>query len=152
MGLVVPAARQWRARFEAEGLAKFGEVRKGRGRKPEIPQAKVDEIVRLALCSKPEGHTHWSCQTTSKATGVSAATVQRVWHARGLKPHLVETFKLSNDEALRREEHRRREGLLDPPDKAIVLCLDEKSQNPGLQTAPSRPCRDEEGQGGHRDP
>ncbi len=76
----------WRSRFAEEGLAKLGRVRPGRGRKPQIPAEKIDEIVRLTQESKPEGETHWSCRT-----------VQRVWSARGLKPHLVRTFKLSND-------------------------------------------------------
>jgi transposase len=97
VGVSVVTVREWRRRFEAEGLAKFGQVRKGRGRKPEIAQDKVDEIVRLTQGSKPDGQTHWSCRSMAKATGVSAATVQRVWHSRGLKPHLVETFKLSTD-------------------------------------------------------
>ena len=97
VGVSPSSVVSWRARFAPEGLAKFGEVRTGAWAKPQIPQEKVDEIVRLTQESKPEGQTHWSCRTMAKATGVSAATVQRVWHARGLKPHLVETFKLSND-------------------------------------------------------
>ena len=87
----------WRARFTEQGLAKLGQVRKGRGRKPSIPQAKIDEIVELTKNSKPAGETHWSCRTMAARVGVSSATVQRVWSARGLKPHLVKTFKLSND-------------------------------------------------------
>jgi transposase len=142
VGVSVVTVREWRARFAMEGLAKFAEVRKGRGRKPEIPQATIDEIVRLTQESKPEGETHWSCRTMAKATGVSAATVQRVWHSRGLKPHLTETFKLSNDK-------RFDEKLVDvvglymhPPDKAIVLCLDEKSQIQALdRTQPSLPMK-----------
>ena len=97
VGVSVPTVLEWRARFASEGLLRFGQVRKGRGRKPEIPQTKIDEIVRLTQESTPEGQTHWSCRTMAKATGVSAATVQRVWSSRGLKPHLVETFKLSTD-------------------------------------------------------
>jgi transposase len=142
VGVSVPTVRAWRARFAAEGLAKFGEVRRGRGRKPEIPQAKIDEIVRLTQYSKPEGQTHWSCRTMAKATGVSAATVQRVWSSRGLKPHRVETFKLSND---RRFEEKLVDvvGLyMNPPDKAVVLCLDEKSQIQALdRTQPSLPMK-----------
>lgn len=83
----------WRSRFAEEGLAKLGRVRPGRGRKPQIPAEKIDEIVRLTQESKPEGETHWSCRSMAKAAGVSPATVQRVWSARGLKPHLVRTFK-----------------------------------------------------------
>ena len=125
LGVSASAVVSWRQRFASDGLAKFAQVRKGRGRKPQIPQTKVDEIVHLTQHSKPEGHTHWSCRTMAKATGVSAATVQRVWHARGLKPHLVETFKLSTDRQFD-EKLVDAVGLyLNPPDKAVVLCIDE---------------------------
>jgi len=142
VGVSASSIVAWRQRFAAEGLAKFAQVRKGRGRRPEIPQDKIDEIVRLTQESKPEGETHWSCRTMARATGVSAATVQRVWHARGLKPHLVESFKLSNDK-------RFDEKLVDvvglymhPPDKAVVLCIDEKSQIQALdRTQPSLPMK-----------
>ena len=96
--LVSPASVSgWRARFAEEGLVKFAQVREGRGRKKTIPQEKIDEIVDLTLHYRPEGETHWSCRTMAAATGVSKSTVQQVWSARGLKPHRVETFKLSND-------------------------------------------------------
>ena len=125
---VSPASvKSWRERFSEEGLAKLGHVRKGRGRKPSIPQSKIDEILDLTQNYRPEGETHWSCRTMAAAAGVSKSTVQLVWHARGLKPHRVKTFKLSNDP-------RFEEKLVDvvglymnPPEKAIVLCADEKS-------------------------
>ena len=125
---VSPASvKSWRERFSEEGLAKLGQVRKGRGRKPSIPQSKIDEILDLTQNYRPEGETHWSCRTMAAAAGVSKSTVQLVWHARGLKPHRVKTFKLSNDP-------RFEEKLVDvvglymnPPEKAIVLCADEKS-------------------------
>jgi transposase len=127
VGVSTVTVRAWRERFADEGLAKFGQVRKGRGRKPSIPAEKVDEIVRATLHDKPTGETHWSCRSMAKATGVSPATVQRVWSARGLRPHLVKTFKLSNDQ-------RFEEKLIDvvgvyvhPPEHAVVLCMDEKS-------------------------
>ncbi len=118
----------WRSRFGEEGVAKLGRVRPGRGRKASIPAEKVDKIVRATLHDKPAGETHWSCRSMAKAQGVSPATVQRVWSARGLQPHRVETFKLSND---KRFEEKLVDvvGLyLNPPDKAVVLCMDEKSQ------------------------
>ncbi len=119
--------RAWRERFATEGLAKFGQVRKGRGRKASIPAEKVEQIVKATLHDKPPGETHWSCRSMAKAQGVSPATVQRVWSARGLKPHLVKTFKLSNDKHFE-EKLVDVVGLyLNPPDKAVVLCLDEKS-------------------------
>src|SRR6476660_6864813 len=118
------SVKSWRERFAEEGLAKLGQVRKGRGRKPSIPQS---EIVDLTQNYRPTGETHWSCGTMAAAAGVSKSTVQLVWNARGLKPHRVQTFKLSNDP-------RFEEKLVDvvglymnPPEKAIVLCADEKS-------------------------
>jgi transposase len=140
VAVTATTVRAWRSRFEQDGLAKLGKVRDGRGRKPAIPQDKIEEIVELTRHGKPAGQTHWSCRTMAKQVGVSPATVQRVWAARGLKPHLVKTFKLSNDP-------RFEEKLIDvvglyvaPPDKAIVLCLDEKSSVQALdRTQPSLP-------------
>ena len=77
----------WRARFVEEGVAKIGRVRPGRGRKPVIAQATIDEIVRLTQETTPKGETHRSCRTMAKVVGLSPATVQRVWSARGLQPH-----------------------------------------------------------------
>src|SRR6266542_1834681 len=131
-----------RADFAERGLVDFGEVRSGRGRKPSISAEKIAEVVDLTLHSKPAGHTHWSCRTMAAATGISSATVQRIWSARGLQPHRVDTFKLSNDK-------RCEETLVDvvgvylnPPDKAVVLCADEKSQIQALdRTQPSLPLK-----------
>ncbi len=117
--------RSWRARFGAEGLSHLGEVRAGRGRKPVIPQSTIDEIVDLTLNSRPDGQTHWSVRTMAARVGVSPAQVQRIWAARGLKPHRVDTFKLSNDPRFE-EKLIDVVGLnLNPPEKAIVLCMDE---------------------------
>jgi len=140
VGVKVATVRAWRSRFAEDGLAKLGKVRAGRGRKSSIPQSKIEEIVELTRNSTPAGQTHWSCRTMAKQVGVSPATVQRVWAARGLKPHLVKTFKLSNDP-------RFEEKLIDvvglylsPPDNALVLCLDEKSSVQALdRTQPSLP-------------
>lgn len=139
-GVSVVTVRQWRARFEDEGLARFGQVRAGRGRKPSIPAEKVAEIVRRTREETPDGQTHWSCRSMAKAVGVSPATVQRIWSARGLKPHLVKTFKLSHDPQFE-EKLVDVVGLyLDPPEKAIVLCMDEKSSVQALdRTQPSLP-------------
>ena len=141
-GVTATTVRLWRRRFEQEGLAKLGKVSAGRGRKSSIPQDKIEEIVELTRTSKPAGQTHWSCRTMARQVGVSPATVQRVWAARGLKPHLVHAFKLSNDP-------RFEEKLIDvvglylaPPDKAIVLCVDEKSSVQALdRTQPSLPIK-----------
>jgi transposase len=99
VGVTAVTVRAWRGRFEAEGIAKFGQVRKGRGPKASIPAEKIEAIVKATTTSRPKGETHWSCRTLAKEFDVSSATVHRIWKARGLKPHLVDTFKLSNDPA-----------------------------------------------------
>jgi len=140
VGVTPVTVRSWRARFEAQGLAKFARVAPGRGRKATIPQDVIDQILDLTQNSTPEGETHWSTRTMAKRVGVSKDTVQRVWSARGLKPHLVKTFKLSNDP---RFEEKLIEvvGLyVNPPEQAIVLCMDEKSSVQALdRTQPSLP-------------
>jgi transposase len=142
VGVSRPTVLAWRDRFEEEGLTEFGVVAKGRGPKPSISEEKVAEIVELTLHSKPEGQTHWSCRSMADKVGVSPASVQRIWSARGLKPHLVKTFKLSNDQ---RFEDKLVDvvGLyLNPPERAVVLCMDEKSQIQALdRTQPSLPMK-----------
>jgi transposase len=128
VGVSPTTVKAWRERFGAEGLKGLGVVRPGRGRKPRISQQKVAEIVRATLHDRPEAETHWSCRSMAAAQGVSPATVQRIWSARDIKPHKVKTFKLSND---KRFEEKLVDivGLyLNPPEKAVVLCMDEKSQ------------------------
>ncbi|HEX5994485.1 MAG TPA: IS630 family transposase [Jiangellales bacterium] len=137
-----PTVLAWRKQFETDGLTRFGQVAKGRGRKASIPAEKVAEIVELTLHHEPDGQTHWSCRTMAKKVGVSKASVQRIWSQLGLKPHLVETFKLSNDPRFE-EKLVDIVGLyLNPPDKAVVLCFDEKSQIQALdRTQPSLPLK-----------
>jgi len=140
LGLTPVTVRSWRRRFETHGLVKFGKVEAGRGRKATIPQEVIDEIVDLTQHSRPDGQTHWSTRTMADKVGVSKDTVQRVWSARGLKPHLVTTFKLSNDPRFE-EKLIDVVGLYhDPPENAIVLCMDEKSSVQALdRTQPSLP-------------
>src|SRR5450756_1610910 len=127
VGVTPVSVRAWRDRFAIEGLAKLGVVRQGRGRKPVLSAEKVEEIVRLTQHKKPSGATHWSCRSMAKQVGVSPATVQRIWSGRGLRPHLVKTFKLSNVPAFE-EKLIDVVGLyLNPPEKAVVLCMDEKT-------------------------
>jgi len=98
------------------------------GRNPSIPPATVELILHKTTQEKPKAATHWSTRTMAKAIGVSKATVQRIWSANGLKPHLVKTFKVSNDRHFA-EKLRDVVGLyLNPPDHALVLSCDEKSQ------------------------
>lgn len=139
VGVSPATVKAWRERFEQEGLKDLGVIRPGRGRKPLITDQKVSEIVNATLHEKPEGETHWSCRTMAKAQGVSPATVQRIWSARGLKPHLVKTFKVSNDKHFE-EKLIDVVGLyLNPPEQAVVLCMDEKSQIQALDRTQASP-------------
>ncbi|MHB8693103.1 MAG: IS630 family transposase [Solirubrobacteraceae bacterium] len=142
VGVAPMTVKAWRDRFAEDGLKDFSAVRPGRGRRPSIPAAKVEEIVRLTLHETPPGETHWSCRTMAKRAGVSSSTVQRVWSARGIKPHRVTTFKLSTDPRFE-EKLVDVVGLyLNPPEKAVVLCMDEKSQIQALdRTQPSLPMK-----------
>jgi transposase len=128
LGVSRPTVIGWRERFAEGGVAALGITRPGRGRKPSIPASQVKAIVEATLHTTPPGATHWSCRSMARAQGVSPATVQRIWDAHGLKPHQVRTFKLSND---RRFVEKLTDvvGLyLNPPERAVVLCVDEKSQ------------------------
>jgi transposase len=128
VGVSAATVGNWRERFGEDGLKQFSAVRPGRGRRPSIPAEMVEEIVRLTLRETPPGETHWSCRTMAARAGVSSSTVQRIWSARGIKPHRVEAFKLSNDPKFE-EKLVDVVGLyLNPPENAIVLCMDEKSQ------------------------
>ena len=142
LGVGRPTVIDSRRRFCDEGLAGLTRVRPGRGRPARISQEKVAEIVNATLHEKPPGETHWSCRSLAKAKGVSPATVQRIWDQHNLKPWRVETFKLSNDKRFL-EKLTDVVGLyLNPPEKAIVLCVDEKSQIQALdRTQPSLPMK-----------
>ena len=137
-----PTVIACRERFLDDGPGGLAEVRPGRGRKPQISAEKVAEIVNATLHEKPPGETHWSCRSMAWAQRVSPATVQRIWDAHNLKPHRVETFKLSGDKRFL-EKLTDVVGLyLNPPEKAIVLCVDEKSQIQALdRTQPSLPMK-----------
>jgi transposase len=132
----------WRERFAEAGPVALQEDATGRGRKARIPAKKIREIVEATLHTKPEAATHWSVRTMAAAQGVSAATVQRIWDAHGLEPHRVRTFKISRD---RRFVEKLADvvGLyLNPPDKALVLCVDEKTQIQALnRTQPGLPMK-----------
>jgi transposase len=142
VGVSRMTAFDWRARYEQDGIASVTEMRPGRGRKSTISPAKVEEIVDATLHKKPEGETHWSCRSLGEALGVSHSTVQRIWDANGLQPHRTETFKLSGDKKFV-EKLTDVVGLYhSPPDKAVVLCVDEKSQVQALdRTQPSLPMK-----------
>jgi putative transposase len=130
---------KWRERFVSGGLeGLYDEYRSGRPR--SIEDERIAEMVNKTLRSKPEGATQWSCREMAKTTGMSKSTVQRVWSAFGLQPHRQESFKLSTDPFFI-EKLRDIVGLyLNPPEKALVLCVDEKSQCQALErTQPMLP-------------
>ncbi len=128
LGVSRPTVIAWRERFAAGGPQALTETKPGRGRKPAISAAKIKAIVAATTQTTPPGETHWSCRKMAAAQGVSPATVQRIWDAHGLQPHRTRTFKLSND-PLFCEKLTDVVGLyLNPPEKALVLCVDEKSQ------------------------
>ncbi len=119
-------AALWLGRFRKEGVNCLWEVASGRGRKPTYPCEKVEAIIESTLRSKPSGATHWSCRTMAKEHGVSKATVNRIWQSHQLKPHRTDSFKLSRDPHFL-EKLTDVVGLyLNPPAKALVLCVDEE--------------------------
>src|SRR6266566_7046081 len=132
---------KWRARFIVDRVAGlFDEPRPGAPR--QIEDAKIEELIVRTLETTPRGATHWRPRSMAKATGFSHMTISRVWRAFGLKPHRSETFKLSPDPLLV-EKVRDIVGLyLNPPDHALVFCVDEKSQIQALdRTQPLLPMR-----------
>ena len=132
----------WRERYEADGIESLWEVAPGRGRKPTYGVAKIEAIVEATLRSKPKGMTHWSCRTMARSQGVSKSTVNNIWNGHALKPHRSKTFKLSRD-AHFLEKLTDVVGLyLNPPQQALVLCIDEKSQIQALdRTQPGLPMK-----------
>jgi transposase len=142
LGINAKTVALWRKRYCKEGIDSLWEVAEGRGRKPIYSAEKVGAIVKATLETKPKGGTHWSCRTLAKAQGVSWSTIHRVLQSHNLKPHLTETFKLSRDPKFL-EKMSDVVGLyLNPPDKALVLCIDEKSQIQALdRTQPGLPMK-----------
>src|SRR6202521_3772810 len=132
----------WRKRFSDEGLDGLWDVAPGRGRKPTYQIDKIASIVDATLQTKPAGMTHWSCRTMAQSQGVSKSTVNNIWRAHNLQPHRTETFKLSRDPKFL-EKMTDVVGLyLNPPQQALVLCVDEKSQIQALdRTQPGLPIK-----------
>lgn len=131
----------WRRRFEAERLAGLQDAPRP-GRAPTYGRADRDRVIALTLEPPPDGATHWSARRMARRTGISITTIQRIWAEADLKPHRIETFKYSTDPAL---EAKIRDvvGLyLHPPERAVVLSLDEKTQIQALdRTQPMLPLR-----------
>jgi transposase len=136
-------AARWRARYLGVGIDGLVRDAKRPGR-PRTARAAVNvqEVVRMTLEETPEGATHWSTRTLAAHLGTNATAVARIWRAHGLKPHRVESFKLSNDPQFI-EKLEDIVGLyLDPPEHALVLCCDEKTQIQALdRTQPGLPMK-----------
>lgn len=141
LGVTRTTVTKWRARFVQQRLdGLYDEPRPGAPR--SITDDAVESVIVKTLEETPRDATHWSTRSMAKATGLSQASVGRIWRAFGLKPHLTESFKLSTD-PLFIEKVRDVVGLyLNPPQGALVLCVDEKSQIQALdRTAPVLPLR-----------
>jgi transposase len=135
-------AARWRNRFLDGGAAALDKDAPRPGRTPTITAAKVQEVVRKTTRQKPCNATHWSTRTMAAASGLSEKSVRRIWHAHGLKPHLARTFKLSNDPEFVQKLEAIVGLYLHPPEHALVLCADEKSQIQALdRTQPGLPLK-----------
>ena len=142
LGVSRPTILLWRKRFEQAGVEGLLHDASRPGRRKKMNADRIASIVEATLKTKPRDATHWSVRTMAKAQRVSPSMVHRIWQAHGLKPHRVESFKFSTDPEFV-TKLRDVVGLyLDPPDKALVLCVDEKSQIQALdRTQPILPLR-----------
>lgn len=147
IGISNQKAARWRKRFLKAGLAGLEKDAPRPGRTPSIPKTTVDRVIKLTTLDKPHNATHWSTRTMAAAVAISAASVRRIWRANGLKPHLIDTFKVSKDPRFA-EKLEGVVGLyLNPPEHAFVLCCDEKSQIQALdRTQPGLPLKKGRGQ------
>lgn len=137
-----PTVQLWRQRFLALRLSGLEKDAPRPGRIPKISDQKIRTVVQATLHTKPANATHWSTRTMAKAQGLSEATIRRIWKQHNLKLHLVKTFTLSRDKHFL-EKLVDVVGLyLNPPDKSLVLCVDEKSQIQALdRTQPGLPMK-----------
>lgn len=138
VGVNRPVVALWERRFRRSGLAGLGDA-KGRGRKSTLAPAAVERVVAEAV-RPPPGRTRWSVRTMAGHAGISPASVQRIWRDNDLKPHQIQTFKLSRDPQFESKFWDVIGLYLNPPDRALVLCCDEKSQCQALErTQPGLP-------------
>ncbi len=142
LGVTAEKVARWRNRLLDGGIAALQKDASRPGRTRTITDDQVKRVVDMTIGHKPANATHWSTRTMAAAAGISEASVRRIWHAHGLKPHLVRTFKLSRDIRFA-EKLETIVGLyLNPPERAIVLCADEKSQIQALdRTQPGLPLK-----------
>ena len=137
-----PTVLLWRKRFEGAGPSGLAEDAPHGPSAHRLSPQKVRAIVEATLQTTPQAATHWSTRTMANAQGVSHASVARIWDAHGLKPHRIEIFKLSKDTRFVEQLTDVVGVYLNPPDKALVLCVDEKSQVQALdRTQPGLPMK-----------
>jgi transposase len=130
---------KWRTRFVTERIEGLADSRRS-GAPRKISDEAVEQAINKTLAERPRDATHWSTRVLAKETGLSHATVHRIWRAFGLQPHRTETFKLSKDPEFTRKVRDIVGLYLNPPDRALVLCVDEKSQIQALdRTQPLLP-------------
>src|SRR5271155_5335187 len=127
-GKAKPTIWRWQARFMAEGVDGLLHDATRPGRKKPLPAATIERVVEMTLAEPPGETTHWTGRAMAEAAGISHRSVQRIWSAHGLKPHRVRTFKLSNDARFAAKLQDVVGLYLDPPEHALVLSVDEKSQ------------------------
>jgi transposase len=132
----------WRTRFREQGAESLWQIAPGRGRKPTYGREKIQAVLEATLQTQPAGMTHWSCRRMAQAQGVSKSTVSNIWRSHQVKPHRVKRFKLSRDPRFL-EKLTDVVGLyLNPPQQALVICVDEKSQIQALdRTQPGLPLK-----------
>ncbi|MGH9892269.1 MAG: IS630 family transposase [bacterium] len=137
-----PTVQLWRERFLALRVAGLEKDAPRPGRLPRIPERTVRAVVEATLHTTPSAATHWSTRRMAKAQGLSEATIRRIWKRHHLKPHLIRTFKLSRDKRFLEKLYDVVGLYLNPPDKSLVLCVDEKSQVQALdRTQPGLPLK-----------
>lgn len=137
-----PCVWRWQERFVDEGIAGLRRDKTRPSRKPPLSAATKVAVLKKTTTEKPAGATHWSARELAKVVGLSHRSIQRIWAEAGLKPHLVRSFKLSNDPKFEDKVTDIVGLYLNPPDKAIVLCVDEKSQIQALdRTQPGLPLK-----------
>lgn len=128
VGSSVLTVRRWRRRYAAKGVAGLlKDATRPPGRKP-LSARKVKQVVHLTLHETPPNATHWSLRTMAARVGIAPSAVHKIWTVHGLKPHLTRTFKVSRDPNFVAKVEDIAGLYLDPPDKALVLSVDEKSQ------------------------
>jgi len=135
-------AARWRKRFLQSGFPGLERDATRPGRTPTITPTKIQDVVRKTTQEKPDNATHWSTRTMAAASGISEKSVRRIWHRNGLKPHLIRTFKVSNDLQFAKKLEAIVGLYINPPEHAVVLCADEKSQIQALdRTQPGLPLK-----------